>query len=55
MQYYLEINMNRLELYEITRMNLKSIILNKRLDTKEYILHDSIYKSLNTNGTTLRD
>ena len=31
MKYYPEININKLELYEITRINLKSVILNKSI------------------------
>lgn len=31
MKYYPEINKNKLEVYEITRINLKSVILNKRV------------------------
>lgn len=33
MKYYPEINKNKLEVYEITRINLKSVILNKRVYT----------------------
>lgn len=54
MKYYPKINMNRRELYALTRINLKSIMLSKRDQTQRSIYWMiSFRKSLKTGGTPL--